>query len=156
MLQTVAMPGQLEWKLGDWCIFSYRICQITGMSEGQVTSVSDGRNSMRGTSLNKRCVPLTLENKSFAEDYQAAVRETDDWSSLEFLNHAGIRDHLVSLFDAACRKAGGEARKDALTRAQRFISEAKVRVDQLRQASVENVPLLKQKSAKPAVHDDVG
>lgn len=155
MLQTVAMPTQQEWKLGDWCIFSYRICQITGMGDGQVTSVSDGRNSMRGTALNKRCLPLTLENKAFAEDYQAAVRETEEWSSLEFLNHTGIREHLASLFDSACRKAGGEARKEALTRAQRFVAEAKARVEQLRQASVENVPLLKQRSAK-ATHDDHG
>jgi hypothetical protein len=103
--------------------------------------------SMRGSSLNRRCIPLTLENKAFAEDYQHTAAEIDEWASMDFLNFSGIREYISGLFESACRKTGGEARKDAIARAQKFIAEARVKIDQLRSLSVEGISLLKQRSA---------
>jgi hypothetical protein len=82
-----------KWKVNDWCVFEWNICQITKIEDNWM-EVSDGNFSTSGN-LNDRLFPLTLRNKAICHNFKYW---SDEIHKMRDLNFPEIHNHMVDLF----------------------------------------------------------
>ena len=91
-----------NFKVGDWCFCEFKLQQITDMTEGRITEVSDGIFILYSFDLSDRCFPLEMDIKRISDDVAYWSRKFHDLQN-SALNHPDLNRRLVSLWVKMCK-----------------------------------------------------
>ena len=91
-----------NFKVGDWCFCEFKLQQITDMTEGRITEVSDGIFILYSFDLSDRCFPLEMDIKRISDDVAYWSRKFHDLQN-SALNHPDLNRRLGSLWVKMCK-----------------------------------------------------
>ena len=114
-----------DWKVGDWVISDMKIGQITECADSGSTTFNDGWFRVSGGfGLRNRFRPLTLRNKTIAENFEFTYKRLDEIDGHGGFNYPDISSYFTDLSIRAMDAADNET-KEFFDAAERFVTEAR-------------------------------
>lgn len=111
----------MDWKAGDWCVFEMKVGQIKRVEDDGSAEFSDGSFATSGR-LRDRFRPLTLRNKSIAENFHIYYDRLRDINGEAGFNYPDIFTHFSNLM---LKAIDGEDNQQMYDEAQAFIRDAR-------------------------------
>jgi hypothetical protein len=122
-MKAVSTEGGMDWKVGDWCFFEFKVGHVARVTENGGYSVGNGTTEVSGM-LADRMFPLDYTimqiSTSFEWDNWSLHRESEGFN----LNWPDIHRWFVDKWAEACRaKNDGVAVERILNEKQKFVRE---------------------------------
>lgn len=111
----------MEWKVGDWVVFSLSIGQIKELRGEKCASFSDGSFETSGQ-LTDRFRPLTLRNKNIVEAFTFWYKRLHEIDGEIGFNYPRISQYFSELVLYAI---DSESNEEFYEKARQFVDDAR-------------------------------
>ncbi len=134
---------KLKIAVGEWCFCEFKLQEILEVSNGRITSVSDGVISMGGDSTDC-CFPLGRDIKRISDSVHYWHKKFHA-SALVGLNHPDLNRKLISMWVDMCKNKDNQTElKRLYIELDEFVKAVWLKIKQTEEASVCGVKLFRE------------
>ncbi len=94
-------PSKLNIKVGEWCFCEFKLQEIREVTNGRITSVSDGVCVMGGDSTSV-CFPLDVNIKRISDSVLYWSKKFHE-TTLGGINHPDLNRKMIAIWVEMCR-----------------------------------------------------
>lgn len=136
----------IMYKVGDWCVFEFKICQIKEVNKyGHVHLITDDYFEI-GSGTGHKIRPLTIRNKLISDEFEAVSKRIYKNGNVG-LNYPDIHNYLIYLWLEACDTPETEKGHKRVREIYNQIEEFEAKVIQFSQDSpvIDGISMLRRK-----------